>query len=314
MQTGLRDAPNGRHGDDRSAEVKVLRATCRRQAWAIGTLTRVVRNLRDGARALEAENTELRRAGGVRRLGADTEQRPQGSVEVRLALDVGAPGAARIVVTQVLGERVAAPVLERAKLVMSELVSNSVRHRGPSADAAVTVRVRLLDGGLWLEVEDPGRNGIVAPHGADPRALGGFGLHIVQALSERWGSERARAGRTRVWAQLADTAVYADQAFGERDEATRPDAARAGTTEGELRRPGRRAARVGRSAAVHVVPRPRTATWGVYVDSVADPLSEHTSETEAEAAARAHALTSGGEAIVVHDRYHRTHVRLAPAH
>src|SRR4051812_23380671 len=281
MQTGQRDAPGGRgrDRDDRSAEVKVLGTTCRRQAWAIGTLTRVVRNLRDGARALQTENTELRRASGVRRPGADTEQRPQESVETRLALDVGAPSAARIVVMQVLGERVAAPVLERAKLVMSELVSNSVRHSGPSADAAVTVRVRQLDGGLWLEVEDPGRNDIVAPHAADPRALGGFSLHIVQALSERWGSERARTGRTRVWAQLGDPAVSADPAFGERREATRPGAARAGATEGELRRPGQRAACAGRSAAVHVVPRPRTATWGVYVDTVADPLSEHTSET-----------------------------------
>jgi anti-sigma regulatory factor (Ser/Thr protein kinase) len=312
VQTGQRDAPSGRDGDDRSAEVKVLRATCRRQAWAIGTLTRVVGNLRDGARALKAENAELRRASGLRRPGADTEQRPQESVEARLVLDVRAPSAARIVVTQVLGERVVAPVLERAKLVMSELVSNSVRHSSPSADAAVTVRVRLLDGGFWLEVEDPGRDGIVDPQADDPRALGGFGLHIVQALSERWGSERASTGKTRLWAQLADTAVSADPAFGERGAVTRPDAAGAGATERELTRQGQRVARAGRSAAVHVVPRPRTATWGVYVDTAADPLSEHASETEAEAAARAHALT-GGEAILVHDRYHRT-TRLAPVH
>jgi hypothetical protein len=134
----------------------------------------------------------------------------------------------------------------------------------------------------------------------------------VHALSERWGSERTRTGTTRVWAQLADTAVPGDPACGESSEATRPDTA--SSTERELTPPGQRAVFAGRSAAVHVVPQPRTATWGVYVDVAADPLSEHTSETEAEAAARVHALTSGGEAILVHDRYHRIHSGPRPAH
>jgi len=66
----------------------------------------------------------------------------------------------------------------------------------------------------------------------------------------------------------------------------------------------RRVAGLG-SAEVHVIPEPRGATWGVYVDAVPAPLSEHTSETEAESAARAHVRRDGG--IVVHDRYHRTH-------
>jgi len=35
----------------------------------------------------------------------------------------------------------------------------------------------------------------------------------------------------------------------------------------------------GGSRPVHVVPRPRAATWSVYVDAVAAGLSEHTSET-----------------------------------
>jgi hypothetical protein len=47
----------------------------------------------------------------------------------------------------------------------------------------------------------------------------------------------------------------------------------------------------------------------VYVDLLAGSLSDHTSETEAESAARAHALKRGARRIVVHDRYHRTHAR-----
>jgi hypothetical protein len=60
---------------------------------------------------------------------------------------------------------------------------------------------------------------------------------------------------------------------------------------------------------VHVVPRPRAATWGVYLDAVTEPLSEHTSETEAESAAR----TCGASRIVIHDRYFRTRVGAAAA-
>jgi hypothetical protein len=66
-----------------------------------------------------------------------------------------------------------------------------------------------------------------------------------------------------------------------------------------------------RSSEVHVVPRPRAATWGVYIDAVAEALSEHTSETAAESAAQAHAQTRGASRIVIHDRYHRTHVGAA---
>jgi hypothetical protein len=60
-------------------------------------------------------------------------------------------------------------------------------------------------------------------------------------------------------------------------------------------------------AELHVVPRPRAGTWAVYIDAVA--LSEHTSETAAESAARATRARAGeGSKIVIHDRYNRTHV------
>ena len=62
------------------------------------------------------------------------------------------------------------------------------------------LRVRRVDGGFWLEVEDPGCDGVVAQPAANSEAAGGFGLHIVQALSERWGIERAAQGGTRVGA------------------------------------------------------------------------------------------------------------------
>jgi hypothetical protein len=58
---------------------------------------------------------------------------------------------------------------------------------------------------------------------------------------------------------------------------------------------------------LHVIPDERTNTWRVYATDAAEALSEHTSTTEAELAARARAQDRDAERVVVHDRYHRTH-------
>src|SRR3954466_6847690 len=121
--------------DGGSAEIAKLRATCRRQAWAIETMTRVLTNLRTGVAALKAENAKLRGSAGrtsdLRFAAELSRARDAGEcVQACLPLDTGAPRAARVFAGRVLGERVAAIVLERAKLVVSELVSNSVRHSG----------------------------------------------------------------------------------------------------------------------------------------------------------------------------------------
>ena len=59
-------------------------------------------------------------------------------------------------------------------------------------------------------------------------------------------------------------------------------------------------------ADLHVVPNERAGTWNVYDARIARAMSEHSTETEAEAAARVSARVRGGRRIVIHDRYHRT--------
>jgi anti-sigma regulatory factor (Ser/Thr protein kinase) len=182
-----------------------LRATCRRQAHVIHALGQAVSTFRSGAVALKAENAELRAENDRVRRGAARARaggRVIDALDVHLPLDVRAPGAARIVVAERLRDRVAASVLESALLVVSELVTNSVRHGGAS-EAGVVVRVGLTEALVRVEVEDRGRAGAVAPRSPDLEGGGGFGLGVVQALSERWGLERIAAGGTRVWAQLA---------------------------------------------------------------------------------------------------------------
>ena len=86
-----------------------------------------------------------------------------------------------------------------AELVVTELLTNSVRHAGLASSDVV--RVRAADEGevLHLEVEDEGRAG--APRRRVPDALnGGLGLNLVDALSIHWGVQRDV--HTTVWADL----------------------------------------------------------------------------------------------------------------
>jgi anti-sigma regulatory factor (Ser/Thr protein kinase) len=97
--------------------------------------------------------------------------------------------------------------LDTALLVVTELVTNAVRHSG----SRVTLAVTLEEGRLLLEVTDeaPGR-----PTLRDPgwESTGGRGLLLVQAVSTRWGVRPADSGAEHqatagagkvVWAELA---------------------------------------------------------------------------------------------------------------
>ena len=116
-------------------------------------------------------------------------------LDVSVPLDVRAPGAARIVVARFLRDRVAASVLDGAQRVVSELVTNSVRHNAPGAAEVVAVRVELTQDRVRLEVEDPGRDGAIAARSPNPDGGAGLGLNVVHALCERWGLECGAEGR-----------------------------------------------------------------------------------------------------------------------
>ena len=221
------------------SELDGLRLVCRRQAGVIEQLSAVASNLRTGAVALRAENAELRSANDrMGRQGGDGTAREGGALEARLPLDVRAPGAARILVGCLRG-RVPALVLDDALLVVSELVTNGVCHSGAS-EGEIVVRVELTGTMVRLEVEDPGRGGVIAPRAPD--LGGGFGLNLVQGLCERWGLERVAAGGTRVWAQFARASAPASAgasaclAAGDRLENGRPRSARAARAGGRPRK------------------------------------------------------------------------------
>jgi serine/threonine-protein kinase RsbW len=125
-------------------------------------------------------------------------------VDMRVPLTPAAAGVIRHAIADVLAGQVPDRVLSDAQLVLSELVTNSVRHAGVNGDAAIHVSAALTEHVLRLVVEDAGTAGKVIAR--EPSVDGGgFGLNLVAMLAQTWGVDRD--GATRVWAELARAPV-----------------------------------------------------------------------------------------------------------
>jgi anti-sigma regulatory factor (Ser/Thr protein kinase) len=122
------------------------------------------------------------------------------SFQVTVPAGPAAPAAARRALTRWLSTRATNGLLSDAPLIVSELVTNSLRHAGLEDAAAVRVSAALADGVLRIEVQDGGTNGSVVRRTPNRDQGGGFGLNIIDALAMRWGVERS--GGTRVWVEL----------------------------------------------------------------------------------------------------------------
>jgi anti-sigma regulatory factor (Ser/Thr protein kinase) len=89
-----------------------------------------------------------------------------------------------------------------ARLVVSELVGNAVRHARPLADGTMQVAWTTRPDGLDIAVTDGGA--LTTPERVDAgvSALAGRGLTIVETLASCWWVESSRS-RTTVHAVLA---------------------------------------------------------------------------------------------------------------
>jgi anti-sigma regulatory factor (Ser/Thr protein kinase) len=126
---------------------------------------------------------------------------PSTATELSLRLNPGpeAVPAARKALDGLTGllER---PIWEDLRLLVTEVVTNGVRHgseRGP-----MTVDVVLGDQKVRVEVSDQGR-GFTPPEAPMPRqdGTGGWGLQLVDRVASRWGVKVD--GTTCVWFELA---------------------------------------------------------------------------------------------------------------
>jgi anti-sigma regulatory factor (Ser/Thr protein kinase) len=107
----------------------------------------------------------------------------------RLAADLKAAG----IIQAAVGDAV---------LVVSELLSNAIRHARPLPGASLQVAWALEEGSVEVAVSDGGS--LTRPHRAHATvsSLGGRGLDIVEYLARTWGIRTDDGGLT-VWAVLA---------------------------------------------------------------------------------------------------------------
>ena len=112
-----------------------------------------------------------------------------------LPADATAPSQARLALLA-LTPAVVPRLVEDLRLLITELVTNSVRH-GPGGTVRVTVKVTDPHT-VFAEVTDNGHEGVVEIREAAEDG-GGLGLRILDRMATRWG---VYEGSTNVWFEL----------------------------------------------------------------------------------------------------------------
>ena len=118
------------------------------------------------------------------------------TVTIHLEHAVGAPRQARRFVVSTLAEWGLTHLADDVALLVSELVTNVIRH----TDAGATMRLTRAPQHLRCSVIDAGGH-LPQPRHPSPTDQSGRGLLLVETIASSWGSQ-ATAGRTEVWFEV----------------------------------------------------------------------------------------------------------------
>ena len=129
-------------------------------------------------------------------------------IDLRLKPDANSPAEARRSL-DALRPGMNDLLVDDAVLLVSEIVSNSVRHANLDETDAIEVRVRGSGSKLWVDVVDPGPG--FDPERRPSEHEGGWGLRLLDRLATRWGVERNEV--TKVWFELTSP-VSSDPSSG----------------------------------------------------------------------------------------------------
>jgi anti-sigma regulatory factor (Ser/Thr protein kinase) len=120
--------------------------------------------------------------------------------QIDLPRELESAAAARQAVGE-LSSKLPDEVLGDVRLLVSELVTNALRHADLSAEELIALAVRVNDTAVRVEVTDHGRGFDPDSIPTDPEVAEGWGLYLVATLSDRWGVDSEPEG-TRVWFEL----------------------------------------------------------------------------------------------------------------
>jgi anti-sigma regulatory factor (Ser/Thr protein kinase) len=117
-------------------------------------------------------------------------------VELRFPPAPASVRRAREAVASALDGRLSAEVERDVVLLVSEVVTTSVRHATPEARGDIGLLVSIRDDRVRVEVSDggPGFDPQVRPSREGPS---GWGLYLVDYLADRWGV--TRDGSNALW-------------------------------------------------------------------------------------------------------------------
>ena len=93
------------------------------------------------------------------------------------------------------------------RLLVSELVTNAVRHANLAESDVIVLVIEAEDRRLRVEVHDPGGGFVPTAPSPDPARPSGWGLYLVAELADRWGVDSD--DRTLVWFEVDRPAAAA---------------------------------------------------------------------------------------------------------
>jgi anti-sigma regulatory factor (Ser/Thr protein kinase) len=133
------------------------------------------------------------------RLNGKSVTRGKTEDAMALSLDGGLDAAAqaRNALSRLRGD-LDPPLVETMRLLVTELIANSVKHAKTSA---VALNVVVGRGAVLVEVRDEGPGFEPANRTEGQDKASGWGLFLVDRLSDRWGVAHEHAS-TRVWFEL----------------------------------------------------------------------------------------------------------------
>jgi anti-sigma regulatory factor (Ser/Thr protein kinase) len=129
--------------------------------------------------------------------------------DLELPRELDSAAAARHAVDQ-LSEQLPEDQLGDVRLLVSELVTNSLRHAELGDDDHIRLAVEVSDARVRVEVSDPGPGFAPVDPSDDPETADGWGLYLVATLADRWGVEKGET--TCVWFELDRTGELGDAA------------------------------------------------------------------------------------------------------
>ncbi len=119
--------------------------------------------------------------------------------DLELPRELDSAAAARHAVDQ-LADRLPEEQLGDVRLLVSELVTNSLRHAELSDEDRIKLAVEVSDERVRVEVSDPGPGFAPVGPSDDPETAEGWGLYLVATLADRWGVDTGDT--TLVWFEL----------------------------------------------------------------------------------------------------------------